>query len=98
MDGVPLKMDLYYPETNSAPWPLVIYIHGGGWETSDKSESAGFFTLTGIQNQGFLLASVDYRLAPQYKFPAQIQDVKCAVRYFRAHAAEYNLAPDKIGV
>jgi acetyl esterase/lipase len=98
MDGVSLKTDVYYPQTGSAPWPLVIYVHGGGWETSDKSEGAGFFKLTGMYNQGFLLASVDYRLAPKYKFPAQIQDVKCAVRYFRAHAAEYNLNPDKIGV
>ena len=98
MGGVPLKMDVYYPETASAPWPLVIYVHGGGWETSDKSEGAGFRKLTGMQNSDFLFASVNYRLAPQYKFPAQIQDIKCAVRYFRAHAVEYNIAPNKIGV
>jgi acetyl esterase/lipase len=98
MDGVSLKVDVYYPATASAPWPLVIYVHGGGWETSDKSESVGFFKLAGMQNESFLLASVNYRLAPKYKFPAQIEDVKCAVRYFRAHAAEYNLNPDKIGL
>ena len=98
MDGVPLKMDVYYPASAPAPWPLVIYVHGGGWETSDKSEGAGFRKLTGMQNSDFLFASVDYRLAPQYKFPAQIQDVKCVVRYFRAHAVEYNIDPNKIGV
>jgi acetyl esterase/lipase len=98
MGGVPLKLDVYYPETLSAPWPLVLYVHGGGWVAGDKSEGAGFRNLVGLQKVGFLVASVDYRLAPQYKFPAQIQDVKCAVRYFRAHVAEYNLDPDKIGV
>jgi acetyl esterase/lipase len=98
MDGVPLKVDVYYPAIASASWPLVIYVHGGGWEAGDKSEGAGFRKLTGMQNTGFLVASVDYRLAPKYKFPAQIQDVKCAVRYFRAHAAEYNINPDKIGL
>jgi acetyl esterase/lipase len=98
MDGAALKMDVFYPATAPAPWPLVIYVHGGGWETSDKGEATGFFKLTGMQDQGFLLASIDYRLAPKYKFPRQIQDVKCAVRYFRAHAAEYNLDPNKIGL
>jgi len=98
MDGVPLKVDVFYPSTASALWPLVIYVHGGGWEAGDKSEGAGFRRLAGMQNVGFLVASIDYRLAPKYKFPAQIQDVKCAVRYFRAHAAEYNLNPNKIGI
>lgn len=98
MDGVALKMDIYYPATASAPWPLIIYVHGGGWEVGDKSEEVGFRNLAGLQNASFLLASVNYRLAPKYKFPAQIQDLKCAIRYFRAHAKEYNLNPDKIGV
>lgn len=98
MGGVPLKVDIYYPETASIPWPLVMYVHGGGWQAGDKKEGAGFRDLFGMQKQGFLAVTVNYRLAPKDKFPAQIQDVKCAIRYFRAHAAEYNLNPDKIGV
>lgn len=47
--------------------------------------------------RGTLVAAIDYRLAPEYKFPAQIEDVMCAVRFLRAHAADYNLDPDRIG-
>jgi acetyl esterase/lipase len=99
VDKTALKLDVYYPAQYSASaWPVVIYIHGGAWQKGDKSEGAGFRSMAGLQSAGFLVIAVNYRLAPQYIFPAQIQDVKCAVRYLRAHAAEYHLDPEKIGV
>jgi acetyl esterase/lipase len=58
----------------------------------------GFDGIPALTNAGYTLASIDYRLAPQYKMPAMIQDVKCAVRSFRAHAAEYGIDPERIGV
>jgi acetyl esterase/lipase len=50
-----------------------------------------------LLRRGYLFASINYRLAPEYKFPAQIEDVKCAVRFLRAHASEYKLNPNRIG-
>lgn len=99
MDGNALKLDVYYPAQYSAePWPAVIYVHGGAWQKGDKSEGTGFRAVAGLQSSGFLVVSINYRLAPQYIFPAQIQDVKCAVRYLRAHAEQYHLDSEMIGV
>lgn len=99
MDGVDLMMDVYYPDQYSAqPWPVVMYVHGGGWQKGDKNEGAGFRALPWLRAAGFLVVSVNYRLAPQYKFPAQIEDVQCAVRFLRANASRYHLDPQNIGV
>lgn len=93
-NNMPQKLDVYYP-ASGGPWPVVIYVHGGAWNSGDKSE--GLF-LRGLTDQGFLLISVNYRLATNgNKFPVMIEDVKCAVRYLRAYAAKYNLDPHHIG-
>lgn len=92
-----LKMDLYYPEEQAAPAPVVVYVHGGGWTAGDKSDGVGPIFFPELQRRGYLVASINYRLAPTYKFPAQIEDVKCAVRSLRAGAATYNLDPERIG-
>jgi len=92
-EGQPQKMDIYFPNSGG-PWPVLMYVHGGGWDKGDKAEGAGWNYLTA---QGYLVVSVNYRLAAyNIKFPAMIQDVKCAVRYLRAHAGEYNLDPQRI--
>jgi acetyl esterase/lipase len=94
MDGQPQKMDVYFPNSGG-PWPVFLYVHGGGWDKGDKAEGAGWNYLN---QYGYLVVSVNYRLAAyNVKFPAMIQDVKCAVRHLRAHAGEYNLDPDHIG-
>lgn len=97
MDGVELKMDLYYPAEGTGPYPVAMYVHGGGWSKGDKAEGAGAKEILPLQSAGFLVVAVNYRLAPDYQFPAMIEDVKCAVRSLRAHAAEYNLDPNRIG-
>jgi acetyl esterase/lipase len=98
MDGVALKMDVYYPSENNGRFAVTMYVHGGGWSSGDKAQGAGTVEIPGLQKAGFLVVSVNYRLAPEYKFPAMIEDVKCAVRSLRAHADEYNLDPNRIGV
>ncbi|MFL5732724.1 MAG: alpha/beta hydrolase fold domain-containing protein [Chloroflexia bacterium] len=94
--GVDLKLDLYFPYAfEDKPWPVAVFVHGGGYTSGDKKSVA----VGGgqLRDRGYLLASVNYRLAPQYKWPAQIEDVKCAVRYLRANAAALNLDPNRIG-
>ena len=93
-DNQPQKMDLYYPKTGG-PWPVVMYVHGGSWTSLDKAEGVGWRYLN---DSGFLVVSVNYRLATTaVKFPVMIEDLKCAVRFLRAHSAEYRLDPDRIG-
>ena len=97
MEGVELKMDLYYPSSADGPLPVTVYVHGGGWTKGDKRDGAGALEIPALQEAGFLVAAVNYRLAPQYRFPAMIEDIKCAIRSLRAHAGEYNLDPNRIG-
>jgi acetyl esterase/lipase len=94
-DGLEQTLDAYFP-ASGGPWPAVVWVHGGGWVEGDKAEGAGWRSLN---DQGYLVISVNYRLAAyDIKFPAMIEDVKCAIRYLRAHAGEYNLDPERIGV
>jgi acetyl esterase/lipase len=95
--GVILNMDLYHPLTAAGPVPVVIYIHGGGWTGGDKSDGAGMLFTPPLRENGYLVAAINYRLAPTHTFPGPIEDVKCAVRHLRANADKYNLDPDRIG-
>lgn len=93
MGGQSLLLDLYFP-SQGGPWPVVVHIHGGAWMRGDKSEAVGLGAA--LNPEGYVVAAVNYRLYPFARFPAFIEDVKCAIRFLRAHAAEYNLDPDHI--
>jgi len=95
-DGVAQKMDLYYPPKSDQPSPVALFVHGGGWSQGDKTQG-GVIGFADLASQGFVVATVNYRLAPKYKFPTMIEDVKCAVRFLRANAATLNINPNKIG-
>jgi acetyl esterase/lipase len=92
-DDKPVALDLYLPKTSDGPVPLVIWIHGGGWQAGSKNGCPA----VPFVRDGFAVASVDYRLTDRARFPAQIHDCKAAVRYLRAHANEYNLDPARFG-
>lgn len=96
-DGVDLKMDLYFPVQPADPAPAVMFVHGGGWVAGTKTGTPGMSYFVELARRGYLVASIDYRLAPTYTFPANIIDVKCAVRSLRANAAQWNIDPDRIG-
>jgi len=98
MDGLELKLDAYYPATANGRWPAILYVHGGSWTGGDKRSPATQPDRAALVEAGFLVASINYRLAPEYRFPAMIEDAKCAVRYLRAHADEFNLDPERMGV
>ena len=89
-------LDLYVPRSAAArPLPLAIFVHGAGLTAGDKGYLNPTF-LNALARAGFAVASLNYRLAPGYQFPAQIQDVKCGIRYLRAHAQTYDINPSKI--
>lgn len=99
--GVELKMDVYYPRLPaSQKYLLIIYIHGGQFIKGGKFQVGGQEpSLDGaaVVSHGYALASIDYRLGPEYKLPAMYEDARCAVRHLRARAASYNIDPDHIG-
>jgi acetyl esterase/lipase len=81
-------LDLLVPRGATAPLPLVIWIHGGGWQSGDKSNRA---QATRLLCRGYAVASINYRLSDSGIFPAQIHDVKAAIRFLRAQAPAYGL-------
>jgi acetyl esterase/lipase len=89
-----LHADFAYPKNATAPMPAIIRIHGGGW----IGGSYHWGDLGRIAQRGYFVASIEYRLDNVAKWPAQIQDCKCAVRWLRANAAKYNVDPNRIGV
>jgi acetyl esterase/lipase len=88
------KLDLYLPQ-GSGPFPVVVTIHGGGFMMGDKADAMGTAGADQFLAEGYAVAAVNYRLSSEAKAPAQIQDVKAAVRFLRANAAKYNLNKDK---
>ncbi len=92
------KLDLAMPENfGTSPRPAIVFVHGGGWCGGSKQELVYRSLLLDYAFQGYVTVSVEYRLGQEAAFPACIEDVKCAVRWLRAHAKDYNINPDKIG-
>ena len=100
----PLTLDLYLPPKSDthALYPVIIYIHGGGW-TSGHSRHAGAIDhfpdfLAALAKRGYVVASINYRLDGEARFPAQIEDVRDAIRWLRANAAAYQIDKTKFGI
>jgi acetyl esterase/lipase len=91
-----LLLDLYRPAGTEHPVPVVIWLHGGGWFTGDRKlapDLARHFCAAGIA-----MASAEYRLSGQALFPAQLHDVRAAIRFLRRHAADFGLDPHAVGL
>lgn len=97
----PQVVDLYVP-AGKGPHPLVLYIHGGGWvggHTRHSGALANFpRVLAALAAEGFTVASLEYRLSGEAKFPAQAQDAKAALRFLAANAAKYRIDPARVGI
>lgn len=93
-DGVELRLDLYRP-TGDGPFPAVIVVHGGGWEAGSREMERPFAKR--LAGAGFISVPVSYRLGPAGRFPNALHDLKSAVRWLRAHAAEHGIDADEIG-
>jgi acetyl esterase/lipase len=98
----PLLLDLYLPAKSDTPRPLVVWVHGGGWNRGDSRSSGAIAdypaALAALATRGYVVASVNYRLTSEARFPAQIQDVKAALSFLHANAARYNIDPARTAI
>jgi hypothetical protein len=89
------SLDLFLPEQGDGPFPVLFQIHGGGFEMGDKRDAHLEPFLEGIKH-GLAVATVNYRLSFEAKFPAAVEDVKAAVRWLRANQDKYHLDGNRI--
>ena len=89
-----LKLDLFIPSTNETKIPIVIFIHGGGWRSGDKSFQHPL--ANEIASKGFLCAAIEYRLSPEEKYPASVLDIKSAIKWLKKNAERYNADSSKV--
>src|SRR5262249_9986550 len=95
--GRPLKLHILRPKAPAkGPVPVVVWVRGGGWQGGSKD--SGLRLLPPYAQRGYFCASIEYRLSGEAPFPAQIEDCKCAIRFLRAKAKQFNLDPGRIGV
>ena len=92
VDGRDLGLDIHMPAEVSNP-PLLVWIHGGAWRSGTKAQVPPIFVKNGIAT-----ASVDFRQSTDARFPAQVHDIKAAIRFLRARAADYGYRTDRIAI
>ena len=87
-----LKLDLHLPK--AANPPLIVYVHGGAWRAGSRAD----VPVAKLLDHGFAIASVDYRLSTEARFPAQIHDIKAAIRFLRAKSELFHVNTSRIGI
>ena len=97
-DGWPeaLFADLYLPDRqiSQAPHPVVLMVHGGGWQRRSREDMA--WIAEEVASHGFAVLNIDYRFAPEHTFPAQLHDLQLARQWLNRHAGEYDLDPNQV--
>ena len=93
-------LDIYLPPNAKSNTPLVIWVHGGAWMLNDKYADMGYMkqTVRSFIEQGYALASIDYRYSTSARFPAQIQDCYQAVEFLHKHAEKYKLDKERFAL
>ncbi|HVG22812.1 MAG TPA: alpha/beta hydrolase fold domain-containing protein [Thermoanaerobaculia bacterium] len=94
--GRPLRMHVLLPRNAAPARPAILFIHGGGW--TDGTRDRGVPSLIHFVQKGYVTASIEYRLSGEAIFPAQIDDVRAAIEYLRAHARDFGVDPHRIAV
>lgn len=94
VESQPQLLDLYFPPDRTDPAPLIVWVHGGAWRSGSRT-NVPIHTMT---ERGFVIASVDYRLSGEAPFPAQVHDIKAAIRFLKANAETYHVDPDRVAI
>lgn len=95
-DDITLLMDVYYPPRQRERAPAVLFLHAGAWMVGDRAGVRRAIGFEEVRAAGYVIVAAEYRLAPMWRFPAQIEDAMCAVRHLRANAERYGIDPDRI--
>jgi acetyl esterase/lipase len=90
-----LKLDVARPAQGDGPFPAILVIHGGAWRGGDKGQMG--LLLNEFANHGYVAVSPQYRFCPKEVFPAQVHDVKAAVRWLKSNAKTYHVDPERVG-
>ncbi|NIA13985.1 MAG: alpha/beta hydrolase fold domain-containing protein [Nitrospiraceae bacterium] len=91
-----LRYDIARPLSGEGPFPLIVCVHAGGWQLGDKKSYRAI--MAELASDGYVAVTVNYRTAPKFKWPAQLEDVRTAIRFFRAKADEFNIDPARVGL
>jgi acetyl esterase/lipase len=95
----PQTLDILYPKIKvTYPRPVVLWVHGGTWIAGSKDNAARIVYVQALRRAGFIVAAMNYALAPHKKFPAQTQDLTCGIRFLRAKARQYGIDAAHVGV
>ena len=92
--GQSWEATIYQPE-GEGPFPAILFVHGGAWNAGTRTGQEIFNT--GLDASGLVIVSIDFRLAPDHPYPAQVEDTSYAVLWLKAHASEFNASPDSVG-
>jgi acetyl esterase/lipase len=93
--GEDLKLNLARPANAEGKLPCIVVIHGGAWRAGNKAQHDR--QTWDFAQRGYIAATVGYRFCPAHRFPAQVEDVKCAVRFLRANAEKFGIDPERFG-
>jgi acetyl esterase/lipase len=98
----PMVMDIYTPKNDGIAKPLILFIHGGGWIGGHTRHSGALSdfpkVLAQLASEGFIVASLEYRLSSEAPFPAQMQDARAGLRFLKANAGKYGIDASRVGV
>jgi acetyl esterase/lipase len=94
--GRELRCDIYTPSALTEPAPGVVLLHGGGWRAGERGAMRGYGER--LAKAGFVGVAPEYRLTPESAWPAQIHDVKAAIRWVRSNSAELGIDPERIAL
>jgi acetyl esterase/lipase len=97
INGIDLHGDLYQPLSGNAPYPAIVNIHGGGWDSGTKGDVFASHCRW-LARQGYVVFDINYRVSPVVMWPAHLSDVKQAIRWLRANAVPFNINPNWIGL
>ena len=95
--GVTLRLDAYL-QPGPGPHPAVIYVHGGGWTRGSKEPGPRQFLMPHASGAGYVIFSIEYRLAPEHQYPAAADDVRAAIRFVQASAARFRVDPTRLAI
>ncbi len=94
VDNQELKLDIAYPD-GKGPYPAIVCVHGGAWHFGKRTDLD--WMPRWFVPEGYVVVTISYRLLPEGKFPAPVEDCKTAVRWLRADAEKYHIDKDRIG-